>query len=180
MADTDIFWDIRWYTVEQRRKRINSSALTRSSHWRAATKPRAICAARNWINSTDTSFSFSLSAKFSASYDRGNISTDRVCDHISYFIYIYIYLSLFYFRGSTRRVLFPYFLSIGREIVVPILCLARGTGHSRLNTKFWKRNYGKITELLKNIFQEFLLRGRREIFSSNLFKFSLQLDKPQE
>lgn len=117
MADTDIFWDIRWYTVEQRRKRINSSALTRSSHWRAATKPRAICAARNWINSTDTSFSFSLSAKFSASYDRGNISTDRVCDHISYFIYIYISFSLLFSRfDSTRFIsIFPIYRSRNRR-----------------------------------------------------------------
>lgn len=103
-----IFWDIRWYPAEQRRKRINSSALTRSSHWRGpATKPRAICAARNWINSTDAKLLFQLVRQIFRLLWSGNIRDLCVCDHIPslYFIYIYISLSLLL---STRRVLFPY------------------------------------------------------------------------
>lgn len=157
--------------MEQRRKRINSSALTRSSHWRAATKPRAICAARNWINSTDISFSFSLSAKFSASYDR-KIFRPTVCarSHPAvFYIYIYISFSLFYFRASIRRVLFPYPIYRPRNRV-PILCERDGQLLPRLNTKFC-RNYGKIsgTESLENFFREIFssdLGDSRQIFSS--------------
>lgn len=120
-----IFWDIRWYPAEQRRKRINSSALTRSSHWRGpATKPRAICAARNWINSTDAKLLFQLVRQIFRLLWSGNIR-DRLCVITSRrcILYIYIYISVSPPFDSTR------FISISYRAT--ILCLAReGSGQS--------------------------------------------------
>lgn len=104
---------------------------------------------------------------------------DRLCvrDHIPpYFIYIYISFSLFYFRASIRRVLFPYPIYRPRNRV-PILCERDGQLLPRLNTKFC-RNYGKIsgTENCWKIFSEkYFLR-----ISAILVKFSLQLDKQKQ